>query len=97
MNAKTIQMAVGQMQVLNFHSPVCENISMGFEEMDLMSVSKAHLLYEFEIKISKSDTELKKTAFYSAINNLIKLNIISKMKYQDIYRVNKEMFFNGKN
>mgnify|MGYP000004506926 FL=1 len=48
------------------------------------------------IKISKSDTELKKTAFYSAINNLIKLNIISKMKYQDIYRVNKEMFFNGK-
>ena len=49
------------------------------------------------IRICKEDTELKKTAFYSAINNLIKLNIISKMKYQDIYRVNKDMFFNGKN
>jgi len=72
MNAKTIQLAVGHMQVLNFHSPVCENISVGFAEMDLMSVSKSHLLYEFEIKISKSDfkADFKKFKHLNMLNNI---------------------------
>jgi ssDNA-binding Zn-finger/Zn-ribbon topoisomerase 1 len=54
---KEIQKAVGKMQVLKFHNPVCENIgALNFDiEMDVMSISKAKLIYEFEIKISESD------------------------------------------
>lgn len=55
MTSKEIQIAIGKRQVLYFHSPVCENISFGFEEMDVMSVTKSGLICEFEVKISRSD------------------------------------------
>ncbi len=52
-----IQAAVGKMQVLKYHSPVVENI-MPLDiscEMDVMSISKSGMIYEFEVKISRSD------------------------------------------
>ena len=49
-----------------------------------------------KIKITQANTELKKTAFYNAINTLIKLQIITKTEWTNIYEVNKQMFFNGK-
>lgn len=49
-----------------------------------------------KIKITQANTELKKTAFYNAINTLIKLHIITKTEWTNIYEVNKQMFFNGK-
>lgn len=49
-----------------------------------------------KIKITQANTELKKTAFYQAINNLIKSNVITKTEWQNLYEVNKQMFFNGK-
>lgn len=53
---KDIQKAVGRMQVLKFHPVVCDNISPLFKwEMDVMSISKSGMLYEFEVKISRSD------------------------------------------
>jgi len=54
---KEIQLAVGKMQVLKYHNPVCENIgALSFDiEMDVFSISTSGLLYEFEVKISKSD------------------------------------------
>jgi len=48
------------------------------------------------ISITQENTELKKSAFYESIKILIQLRIISKTKYQNIYELNKEMFFNGK-
>lgn len=50
------------MQILKFHSPVCENVSAGFAEMDVLSVGKSGNVYEFEVKISRSDfkVDLKK-------------------------------------
>jgi hypothetical protein len=52
-----IQKAVGKMQVLKHHNPVCENIgALSLDiEMDIMSISKSGLIYEFEVKVSKSD------------------------------------------
>ena len=54
---KEIQKAVGKMQVLKFHNPDCENIgALSLDiEMDVMSVNKSNMLYEFEIKISRAD------------------------------------------
>lgn len=54
---KQIQLAVGKMQVLKFHSPVCENVKYLINdfELDVMSISKSGMLYEFEVKISRSD------------------------------------------
>jgi len=57
MGTKEIQKAIGRMQVLKFHSPVCENVKYLINdfELDVMSVSKSGMLYEFEVKISRSD------------------------------------------
>lgn len=53
---KEIQIAVAKMQVLKYHPIVCENISPLFRwEMDVMSISKSGMMYEFEVKISRSD------------------------------------------
>jgi len=54
---KEIQKAVGKIQVLKFHNPVCENIgALCLDiEMDIMSISKSDLLYEFEVKVSRAD------------------------------------------
>lgn len=55
MTTKEIQQAIGKMQVLKFHI-VCENITPLFRwEMDLMSLSKSGTMYEFEVKVSRSD------------------------------------------
>ncbi len=48
------------------------------------------------ICITQENTALKKSAFYEAIKVLTGLKIISKTQYQNIYTLNKEMFFNGK-
>jgi len=63
---KKIQIAIGKMQVLKHHPIVCENLShLLNHEMDVMSMSKSGLLYEFEIKVSKSDfkADVKKRKF----------------------------------
>lgn len=52
-----IQLAIGRMQVLKYHSPVCENVgllSLSIE-MDVVSISKSSMVYEFEVKVSRSD------------------------------------------
>lgn len=52
---KDIQKAVCKMQVLMYHT-VCENIDPLYRwEMDVMSISRSGSLYEFEVKISRSD------------------------------------------
>lgn len=57
MTTKQIQLAIGKMQVLKYHTPVCENVKYLIDEfeLDVMSVSKSGMLYEFEVKISRSD------------------------------------------
>jgi len=57
MTTKDIQKAIGKMQVLKFHTPVCENVKylIGDFELDVVSISKSGMLYEFEVKISRSD------------------------------------------
>lgn len=68
---KQIQLAVGKMQVLKFHSPVCENVKYLINdfELDVMSISKSGMLYEFEVKVSRSDfladKKKRKHQFYS--------------------------------
>lgn len=49
-----------------------------------------------KIKINQELTELNKSSYYNSINKLIKLNVISKTEYQNIYQVNKEFLYNGK-
>lgn len=44
------------MQVLKFHSPVIENIkALNRYEFDVMSIGGGGMIYEFEVKISRSD------------------------------------------
>lgn len=72
---KQIQLAVGKMQVLKFHSPVCENVKYLINdfELDVMSISKSGMLYEFEVKVSRSDfladKKKRKHQFYSMFPN----------------------------
>jgi hypothetical protein len=72
---KQIQLAVGKMQVLKFHSPVCENVKYLINdfELDVMSVSKSGMLYEFEVKVSRSDfladKKKRKHEFYKTYPN----------------------------
>jgi len=56
MKTSEIQKEIGKTQVLKFHSPVCENVNnLLNHEMDVMSISKSGMMYEFEVKISRSD------------------------------------------
>lgn len=57
MTTKHIQLLIGKQQVLKFHNPVCENVNylLGDFEQDVISVSKSGMVYEFEVKISRSD------------------------------------------
>lgn len=70
---KQIQMLVGRMQVMKFHNPVCENVShlLPYSELDVVSISKSGMMYEFEVKISRSDfladKKKKKHAAYSLL------------------------------
>lgn len=59
---KRIQKLIGKMQVLKFHSPVAENIKYMISdfELDVISVSKSGMLYEFEVKISRGDFKADK-------------------------------------
>lgn len=71
LTTKQIQLLVGKMQVLKFHSPVCQNVKflLTHWEMDVMSVSKSGMVHEFEVKISRSDFKAdlkkKKQVYYS--------------------------------
>ncbi len=71
MTTKEIQLLVGRSQVLKYHSPVCENVkdALGICEFDVLSVSKSEMVYEFEVKISRSDFKAdlkkKKHEYYS--------------------------------
>ena len=75
MSTKEIQKAIGKMQVLKFHTPVCENVKYLINdfELDVISVSKSGMLYEFEVKISRSDfiadKKKKKHIFYKEYIN----------------------------
>jgi hypothetical protein len=74
MTTKKIQLLIGKMQVLKFHSPVCENLKYLLDfnswKMDVVSLSKAGMLYEFEVKISRSDFKVdakkRKHQFYKS-------------------------------
>lgn len=53
---KEIIAAIGKRQVLRSHTPVVANITTVFHwEVDLLSVGKSGSVYEFEVKISRSD------------------------------------------
>lgn len=61
--------AIGKRQVLRSHTPVVANITTMFNwEVDLFSVNKQGMTYEFEVKISRSDflrdKKKKKWAMY---------------------------------
>lgn len=48
--------ALGKRQVLRNHTPVVANVTTMFDwEVDLFSVNKAGMTYEFEVKISRAD------------------------------------------
>ena len=49
-----------------------------------------------KILITQDLTNLKKSSYYNSINKLIKLNVIFKTKYENIYQVNNDMLYNGK-
>lgn len=49
-----------------------------------------------KILINKEIVNLKKSTFHDAINCLIKLNVIYKTEYQNIYEINKDFLYNGK-
>lgn len=72
---KQIQLAIGKMQTLKFHSPVCENVKYLINdfELDVMSISKSGMLYEFEVKVSRSDfladKKKRKHEFYKIYPN----------------------------
>lgn len=53
---KDIIKALGKRQVLRDHTPVVANITTMFDwEVDLFSVNKGGMTYEFEVKISRAD------------------------------------------
>ena len=55
-----------------------------------LQIKKTKILLTMEL------TKLNKSNFYKSINNLIKLNVIEKTKYQNIYLVNNNMLYNGR-
>lgn len=73
--------------------------------LNLLSASDLQILKFIcqNIKINKQtilitieNTKLNKTTFYRSINKLVKLNIIYKTQHQNIFKINKEMLYNGK-
>lgn len=72
MTTAHLQKVIGRMQVLKFHTPVCENVKYLFSddfERDVISVSKSGMVCEFEIKTSRSDfkADLKKIKRYYTV------------------------------
>lgn len=66
---KEIIKAIGKRQILRNHTPVVANVTTMFDwEVDLFSVNKAGMTYEFEVKISRADflkdKKKKKWAMY---------------------------------
>lgn len=56
MDTNKIQKIIGKVQVLKKHSLVIENIQPFCKyEYDILSISKSGKVYEFEVKISRSD------------------------------------------
>lgn len=50
----SIQKAICKEEVLKGNLP-CENISVGFAEMDILSILKSGYIVEYEVKVSRSD------------------------------------------
>lgn len=50
-----VQKAICKHLILSGHESVCENIAAGFNEMDVCSITKNGMLYEIEVKVSRSD------------------------------------------
>ena len=74
---KTIQLAVGKMQVLKHHPIVCENIShLLNHEIDVMSFSKGDMMYEFEVKVTRGDflADSKKRKWDEMYNSIEQYN-----------------------
>jgi len=57
MTTRDIEVLIGKEQVLKKHNPVCRSVKNIFSiwEHDVISLSENGMLYEFEIKVSRSD------------------------------------------
>lgn len=55
MDESTIQSALYREMSQKGHSYIIPNIYLGYEESDLISVTKTGYIYEYEIKISRAD------------------------------------------
>lgn len=74
MTTKEIQQLVGKAQVEKGHSPVITNLSfLTPSEMDVMSISGAGYMYEFEVKVSRAD--FKKDAEKVKKHNLLSMGM----------------------
>jgi hypothetical protein len=63
MSAKDIQLIVGKNRTYSGHTCICENVKYLFgtsTEMDVISVGKSGYLFEYEVKISRSDFKTDK-------------------------------------
>jgi hypothetical protein len=96
MGTKEIQQAIAKMQVLKFHQIVCENFTPLFKwEMDVMSINKAGMMFEFEVKVSRSDFKADakkgKQTFYSGEGQLKRWapNYFSYVCPKDLIKLNE--------
>ena len=66
MKTREIELLIGKTQVLKGHSPVCRSVKslLSFWEHDVISLSGNGMLYEFEVKISRSDFLKEKNKKY---------------------------------
>ena len=74
------------------HSPISSNFSgMGLQECDVISISKSDYIYEYEVKISRSDF---KADFKKPKHNLItEKKFIKETKKETFYLVPNYFYF----
>ena len=98
METKEIQKLIGKMQVLKFHI-VCENIHNFLGEADVLSISKSNMVYEFEVKISKSDFKADKNkhkfAHYAIPDEDNTPNYFSYVCPEDLISINEIPIYAG--
>lgn len=83
---RDIQKEIGRMLVLRFHSPVIENFTPYHKyEYDVFSVSKSNMVYEFEVKISRSDFKTPKEKSKMIKYGLDKVKGVSTME-NDLFK-----------
>lgn len=100
LTTKAIQRIIGRMQVLKYHSPVCENVSQVFtHEMDVMSVSKAGIVFEFEVKVSRSDfladKKKRKHTFFDPVVPEQTPNYFSYVCPKDLISISEVQWYAG--